>query len=102
MSIEESQNDPYELKKKELEQFSEAAKKQKRVVTVRSIAVGAMAVITCTALGFKGSNPILVFFQMYLIPIALLWISNMGILSSLDNKREKLVQELEAIEQQKR
>ena len=83
----------FEIKKVNMEDFEKAEKKQKAIILRRSIAMAVITIATSTVFGMKGYNPFLAFAELFTLPIGMLVYSNVKILSKLKQEKLKIMNE---------
>ena len=88
-----SNNDYFEIKKINMDDYKKLENKQKASIIRRSIAMAVLSITTSVVFGMKGYNPFLAFAQLFTLPIGMLVYSNVKILSMLKKEKMKIMNE---------
>lgn len=97
MNIDSKNNDYFEIKKLEIENFEKLAKKQKAFLLRADITAAVMSILTSYVYGTHGMNPFLAFAGLFTLPIGMIVFGNIKTLLLLKKKRLELMKESESI-----
>lgn len=91
MKEDNKKNDNYfEIKKIEMDEFKKVEKKQKAFLLRSDIAMAVFAVLTTSVAASRGHNPFIIFAELFTLPIGLLTLGNIKTLSILKRKKAQI------------
>lgn len=90
MEVVQNEEGFFEVQKSKLEEFDEAAKKQKTSLLRHNIALGVLATVVTTGLAVSGMNPFVAFAEAFAVPVGIFALIDIKLLSSLKKQRAEI------------